>query len=279
MSQGIYQIVHTESKRFYLGSSQNIEKRWGQHKSDLRANRHHCVYLQRAWNKYGEEAFQFSILELTNLPREREQVLLDQLKEQLFNTSTQASGGDLISYHPNRDDIVLKISKASKERILNMSEEERALKFGRKKEANPNFGNHWTTEQKVNASIKHKGKTHSKETKQKMKLAQQARWTDEARKAKSESILGDANHFFGKSHTEETKSILREKSKGRLPPNIRQVSVDGQVYPSLTEAARQLSVVPATILYRIGSINPKFKDYFYVQQNLARDNLVEGSPV
>lgn len=32
------------------------------HRSSLRRNKHHSVALQRAWNKYGEAAFQFNIL-------------------------------------------------------------------------------------------------------------------------------------------------------------------------------------------------------------------------
>ena len=46
-----------------MGSSVNIQKRWKAHIRDLRANRHHSPYLQRAWNKYGEACFQFTVLE------------------------------------------------------------------------------------------------------------------------------------------------------------------------------------------------------------------------
>lgn len=34
------------------------------HRSSLRANRHHAKHLQRAWNKYGEKAFQLVILQI-----------------------------------------------------------------------------------------------------------------------------------------------------------------------------------------------------------------------
>jgi group I intron endonuclease len=47
----------------YIGSATNLKNRWSRHKSDLIKKRHHNVHLQRAWDNYGEHAFQFLILE------------------------------------------------------------------------------------------------------------------------------------------------------------------------------------------------------------------------
>jgi hypothetical protein len=41
----------------------NKDSRWAYHRSALRHDHHHCEYLQNAWNKYGEKAFKFVILE------------------------------------------------------------------------------------------------------------------------------------------------------------------------------------------------------------------------
>ena len=49
--------------KYYLGSSKNIKGRWQDHKKHLRGGYHHSVALQRAWDKYGELSFKFSILE------------------------------------------------------------------------------------------------------------------------------------------------------------------------------------------------------------------------
>ncbi|MCB0128727.1 MAG: GIY-YIG nuclease family protein, partial [Caldilineaceae bacterium] len=51
MTCGIYKIVNRTNNQYYLGSSVNIEKRYTQHISDLRGNRHHSLYLQRAYRK------------------------------------------------------------------------------------------------------------------------------------------------------------------------------------------------------------------------------------
>lgn len=52
MSSGVYQIYNPYNQKRYIGSSINIEKRFKQHKSSLRGNRHHNQHLQNAWNKY-----------------------------------------------------------------------------------------------------------------------------------------------------------------------------------------------------------------------------------
>lgn len=69
MSSGIYKITNRESGKFYIGSSQNLEKRFRGHKNKLRRNAHNNIYLQRAWNKYGENAFKFEILGLVEIER------------------------------------------------------------------------------------------------------------------------------------------------------------------------------------------------------------------
>lgn len=52
MKSGVYQIFNPYNNKRYIGSSINVEKRFKQHKSSLRGNRHHNKHLQNAWNKY-----------------------------------------------------------------------------------------------------------------------------------------------------------------------------------------------------------------------------------
>ncbi len=61
---GIYALVHLETGRCYVGSTVNLKGRISTHRAELRGNKHDNSYLQRAWNKYGEEAFSFMLLEL-----------------------------------------------------------------------------------------------------------------------------------------------------------------------------------------------------------------------
>lgn len=48
----------------YIGKSIDIESRWDQHLTDLRNNTHHSWKLQNDFNEFGEENFEFDILEL-----------------------------------------------------------------------------------------------------------------------------------------------------------------------------------------------------------------------
>jgi|SRR5215216_915773 len=63
MVSGIYKI-ESDDGRIYVGSAVNIQSRWKQHINHLNANKHHSVYLQRAWNKHGAGYFTFSILQI-----------------------------------------------------------------------------------------------------------------------------------------------------------------------------------------------------------------------
>jgi group I intron endonuclease len=58
---GIYKIINKVNNKYYVGSSRNIKNRWNTHKQSLKNQSHHNEYLQRAWNKYGENAFDFLI--------------------------------------------------------------------------------------------------------------------------------------------------------------------------------------------------------------------------
>lgn len=62
MTAGVYQISHVGTGKLYIGSSANMQKRRGEHFSRLRKNRHANQRLQRAFNKYGEEAFEWTVL-------------------------------------------------------------------------------------------------------------------------------------------------------------------------------------------------------------------------
>lgn len=60
---GVYKIENTENGKIYVGQSVDVEKRFREHKRQLRANSHGNCYLQDDWNIYGENAFTFEIIE------------------------------------------------------------------------------------------------------------------------------------------------------------------------------------------------------------------------
>ena len=60
----------------------NIKQRWATHKRELNNNEHDNMFLQRDWNRYGEENFNFEILEECEFGTQFvvEQKYLNQLK-------------------------------------------------------------------------------------------------------------------------------------------------------------------------------------------------------
>ena len=88
MSIGIYKIENKINGKVYIGSSNNIKRRWQKHKSLLKHNKHQNSHLQASWNKYGEDNFIFSIVELCSESSllEREQYFIDKLNSEYNQT-------------------------------------------------------------------------------------------------------------------------------------------------------------------------------------------------
>lgn len=78
---GIYGIRNTKTKQIYIGSTTlGFVKRWNVHVYQLFNNKHGNIKLQRSWNKYGGENFEFYIIELVSVKEnciKREQHYLD----------------------------------------------------------------------------------------------------------------------------------------------------------------------------------------------------------
>lgn len=100
---GVYKIVNKINGKVYIGSSCDVKSRWSHHRSDLCRGVHHNRYLQRAWDKYGSDAFEFYLVEKCSR-EERisvEQNILNTAKnnkQKYYNLSYDAvSGGHLRS--------------------------------------------------------------------------------------------------------------------------------------------------------------------------------------
>lgn len=93
---GLYVITNNEVGKFYVGSSVDIKQRFRAHRSGLNNNRHSNQYLQRAWNKYGQDAFTFQLLYTGSAEtcRQDEQEILDlifsEYRDSIYNLARTA---------------------------------------------------------------------------------------------------------------------------------------------------------------------------------------------
>lgn len=61
-SAGIYVIKNLKDNKVYIGQSRDVERRIYDHKRCLKKKTHYNKYLQRAYDKHGENNFEFSVL-------------------------------------------------------------------------------------------------------------------------------------------------------------------------------------------------------------------------
>lgn len=179
MKSGVYAIINKSNGKYYIGSSKDISKRFSCHKASLRGGYHDNPKLQNAWNKYGEEYFDFIILQLVD-----EDNLLQEEQKYINDLDATHNGYNICR-------------EAGKPPGIQWDE------HYRQHFSNLMKGRIFTDEHKRNLSVSLKGRNLGKklptETRYKMHSAQ----------------LGYKNHFYGKTHSDETKKLIGEKSRYR----------------------------------------------------------------
>lgn len=137
---GLYAIVNIKNNMAYVGSTNDIKRRVKEHKTKLNTNKHYSRHLQKAWNKYGSNCFEFKqIATATTLEeaRELEEAFLECFIHKLYNLKTTATGfasGDLSP--SKRDDWHMKTV------MQRLSPEERKAMYGKTKGSKRNSENY-----------------------------------------------------------------------------------------------------------------------------------------
>jgi group I intron endonuclease len=199
VNSGIYKIRNTINENVYIGSAVDLDGRWKGHIYDLRHKKYPHCHLQRAYNKYGEDAFEFKVLErcakedLTG-GKKREQYWINKYKrlvgwDNMYNKSPTA--GSCFGY---KHTIQAKENMSKAKKRKNLSLETRVkISESKKGERNPMWGKHPSLETLAKMSKAHKcenlspetraniskaqcGKKSSPETRAKMSKAQRIRW-------------------------------------------------------------------------------------------------------
>jgi len=215
---GVYIIRNFYDNKIYVGKSVDIEKRLKDHKNKLKKNTHINSYLQNSWNKYGENTFDFEIVDLCKKEElnEREIYYIKEFKSTDenfgYNMTEGGEGGDTLSKHPKFEEIQKKIRRNNHTNLGRKSifkdgvykyvfkeNLEYYLKEGWVIEGS-NKGKLRTQEQKINLSKAFKGRVFSEERKEKLR----------------KRMLGKNNHNYGKSMSIETRKKISESKKGKI---------------------------------------------------------------
>ncbi len=200
-TSGIYMIRNVINDKRYIGSAMNFRKRWSAHLSELGANEdHHNIHLQRAWNKYGEDAFEFLVIDKIPIGM---LIIREQLHMNLYPDSyniCKVAGSSLGIKH-------------TPEACANMS----AAKTGN----SYRLGHVASPEACANNSAAQKGNQHcvgrvlSDETKAQISASLTGHKQTPERKANiSVALIGNTNSL-GRKDSDETKAKKSEAQKAR----------------------------------------------------------------
>jgi group I intron endonuclease len=66
MTSAIYAIVNNVTRDMYVGSAVAVNRRWSAHRRALAKNCHYNTRLQRAYDKYGTDAFDWEIVQFVD---------------------------------------------------------------------------------------------------------------------------------------------------------------------------------------------------------------------
>lgn len=187
----IYQFTCIENGRRYIGSTVRSEKqRRSEHLHLLRNGKHHSPHFQRCFDKYGEGAFIFEVIEIVddlNFMLCREQFHIWRVGSGLLN-AVDVSDSALAAAKANTGRV-----QGSEERLLrSISQREAIMKGTRSKSV-------WSKEQRAAQSVRLTGRT-------------MPAVTDKTKKNISNALLGRAVSINGvKASVASRTSFIREE--------------------------------------------------------------------
>jgi group I intron endonuclease len=198
---GVYAIISPSGKQ-YIGSAVSFRVRWNYHRSQLRRGLHHNASLQRAWNKYGEDSFEFKKIALCPVTDLLivEQDRIDQLSP-AYNICRIAgnSSGRRLSEESKK-----KISDKNRGRTLS-AEHRAAISLA-------GVGRRHTVKARAAIGAAHLGLIHSEEAKKKMSLAVFGKYVGEKNPMYGRS--GELAPNWGKTHGSAAREKMSARQRG-----------------------------------------------------------------
>lgn len=204
MRSGIYKIENTLNGQCYIGSAIYLPARLSNHRRALERLSHPNVKLQRAWNKYGAEAFSISIIEEVEDRHRlviREQYWMDTLCSVRNGYNIAPVAGSSLGRTAS-EETRRKLSIAGKGRIL--SPEHRAKLIGRPV----------SLETRAKIAAKHLGKPKPRHTPE--QRAARSAW-QKGRRNSPDSTAKTAEAQKGRIFSLESKIKMSAAQRNRPP--------------------------------------------------------------
>ncbi len=227
---GIYLWFNTINDKYYIGSAQDLTRRFRQYHSDKYLTKT-SLLIHKALLKNTHDKFSLYILEYCDIKDliEREQYYINLLTPQ-YNI-LKIAGSTLGFKHT--EETLIKMSEAKSGENHPMSSI-----IG---EYHPSFGKTHSEETKalISESIKGKNhplhdKTHSAETKLKISESLKGKTHSVESRAKISKAMSGKNHFnFGKSLSAETKALMSLSRTGGNNPISKKVFVYSSATPTI----------------------------------------------
>ena len=230
---GVYCITNRIDGKMYVGSARNCANRWKQHRKDLRSSLHHSVKLQRAWNKYGAEAFVFAPMLICSEAHRLfyEQLMLDACGAVAHGYNISPTAGSCLGVR-HTPETRAKLSRIRTGKTYPpMSEEQkgklRAQRIGKKH----------TPEHNAKIAAAGRGRTHTDATKQKLRLAKLGKplSADHIAKAKAGQQTEEARMKMRLANLGRKRGPMSEEQKAKIS-----VALKGRV---VSEENRRLTSI------------------------------------
>lgn len=257
MPCGIYRIINSKTGASYIGSSINIEKRLKSHANDLKNSSHCNIKLQADFNLYGKEVFEVEILQELEIVKGIRSILYnleDQYIEQFKSKITgyniaDAKFGNVLQYHPDRENIIKRREQSRKIWLANLSDEEKQKRLENQYlgSANPNWKEH------LNHNCLSCGKPLSHNGKHGKGYCNSCR-----------DRTGHNNPFYGKKHTADTIAKLKARpvKTGKDNPLSKRIYADGLIFDTMRDCANHFGKSAGTITHRCKSKN--YPNWYYL---------------
>lgn len=198
---GVYRIEHASTGRVYIGSSCHLTKRWQSHVRMLRAGTHHSSKLQRAWNKHGEQAFSFVVLESVAVAAQ----LKDAEQRWIESACPHYNTSPFANRPPGRSG---PHTEATKDKIRSKRAAQIITPEAVAKQRAACTGQVRTAEQRARIAAGCVGRKHSAETKAKIAALRTGTTIDADTRARMSAAQ------LGRVHTDEAKSRISAARKG-----------------------------------------------------------------